>query len=90
LETFFRANDLWGSELTLMDIDEEKLNIIKKIIDRTVKDRRSDLKIAATTNLDYALEDADFVYPLDAEMLQIVKALCRLGKSRKEWKLFRF
>ena len=57
----FRVNDLWGSELVLMDIDEERLNVITKIIQRTVKSRKVDLKINATTNLDEALENADFV-----------------------------
>ncbi|HIE18670.1 TPA: alpha-glucosidase/alpha-galactosidase, partial [Candidatus Bathyarchaeota archaeon] len=58
---FFRVNDLWGSELVLMDIDEERLGVITKVIQRIVKSRKVDLRIDATTNLDEALENADFI-----------------------------
>ena len=61
LGDFFRVNDLWDSEIILMDIDKERLNIIKKILDRIVKDRRIDLQATVTSNLDEALENADFV-----------------------------
>jgi len=57
----FRVNNLWGSEFVLMDIDEEKLDVMKKIVEKIVKNRKVDLKIKATSNLEEALENADFV-----------------------------
>ncbi|RLI05474.1 hypothetical protein DRO22_02700 [Candidatus Bathyarchaeota archaeon] len=57
----FRVNDLWESELVLMDINEEKLNIMKRIVERSVKREKVSLRINATDNLDEALENADFV-----------------------------
>ncbi|RLI35477.1 hypothetical protein DRO55_05165 [Candidatus Bathyarchaeota archaeon] len=56
-----RVGDLWGSELILMDIDEEKLRIMERILRRFIEEEDIDVKIAATTNLDEALENADFV-----------------------------
>jgi len=60
-EDFFRVNDLWESELVLMDIDEERLDVMKKIIEKIVENEKVDLKVNATSNLDEALENADFI-----------------------------
>ena len=57
----FRANDLWGSELVLMDIDEERLNAVSKILMQVVRREKVQLEIRATTSLKEALENADFV-----------------------------
>ena len=61
LGDLFRVNDLWKSEFVLMDIDEERLNVMKKIAEKIVESRKVDLKISATSDLDEALENADFV-----------------------------
>jgi len=61
LGDFFRVNNLWGSELVLMDIDDERLNVMKKIVESVIKKRGVDLRTIATTNLCEALEGADFV-----------------------------
>jgi alpha-galactosidase len=61
LGDFFRVNDLWGSELVLMDINDERLNVMKKIVEGVIQTKGVDLKISATTNLREALEGADFV-----------------------------
>ncbi|MEM3027543.1 MAG: hypothetical protein QW220_02295 [Candidatus Bathyarchaeia archaeon] len=58
---FYRVNDLWGSELVLMDIDDERLNLMNKIIEKVVEKRKLDIKVRATSNLKEALENADFV-----------------------------
>ncbi|MHA2434089.1 MAG: family 4 glycosyl hydrolase, partial [Candidatus Thorarchaeota archaeon] len=56
-----RVNDLWGSELVLMDINDERLNVMKKIVEGVIQTKGVGLKISATTNLREALEGADFV-----------------------------
>ena len=56
-----RVNDLWGSEVILMDIDESKLKVMQKILERIVKDRELDIKISGTTHLEKAVENADYV-----------------------------
>ncbi len=61
LGDFFRVNDLWGSELVLMDINDERLNMMKKIVEGVIHRKDVDLKISATTNLSEALENAEFV-----------------------------
>ncbi|RJS85694.1 hypothetical protein CW706_00670 [Candidatus Bathyarchaeota archaeon] len=58
---FFRVDDLWGSELVLMDIDEERLRAVSKILMRIVEHEKVQLKIKATTSLKEALENADFI-----------------------------
>ena len=37
LGDFFRVNDLWGSELVLMDIDDERFNVMKKIVEGVIQ-----------------------------------------------------
>lgn len=61
LGDFFRVNDLWRSELVLMDINDERLNVMKKIVEGVIQTKGVDLKISSTTNLREALEGADFV-----------------------------
>ncbi|MFB0503574.1 MAG: hypothetical protein ACETWE_07045 [Candidatus Bathyarchaeia archaeon] len=61
LGDFLRVNDLWGSELVLMDIDDERLNVMKKIVEGVIHRKGVDLKISATTDLNEALEGAGFV-----------------------------
>jgi len=47
----FRTNDLWRSELVLVDIDEERLNVVSKFLMRVVKREKVQLEIKATTSL---------------------------------------
>jgi alpha-galactosidase len=61
LGDFLKAGDLWGSELVLMDINEERLRIMEKIVKKAVKSRGADLRILATRNLEEAIENTDFV-----------------------------
>ncbi|MDH5687100.1 MAG: hypothetical protein OEZ48_04480 [Candidatus Bathyarchaeota archaeon] len=61
LGDFFRVGDLWGSEVVLTDIDDERLNVMKNIAEGAIQRKGVDLKISATTNLGQALEGADFV-----------------------------
>ncbi|KYH41679.1 MAG: glycoside hydrolase family protein [Candidatus Bathyarchaeota archaeon B26-2] len=58
---FFRVDDLWGSELVLMDINEERLKVMNRIVSNIVKEKEVDLEVVATTSLEEALETADFV-----------------------------
>jgi len=43
----FRTNDLWRSELVLVDIDEERLNVVSKFLMRVVKREKVQLEIRA-------------------------------------------
>ncbi|MGA9396965.1 MAG: hypothetical protein WBV22_01790 [Anaerolineaceae bacterium] len=48
-------------KITLVDLNGEKLKFIADVCKRLVLDRQLDLKLAATTKLDEALEGADFI-----------------------------
>jgi len=61
LGDFYRVNDLWGSEIFLYDINEERLRIMEKIITSHVERTKVNLKVNATTNKAEALENSDFV-----------------------------
>ena len=58
---FYRVGDLWGSELVLYDIDEERLKTIYAAIKEQVKRDNLDLKVSMTTSKVEALENSDFV-----------------------------
>jgi len=55
------AEDLYGSTVTLMDIDEERLNSIHRLATRYVDELKVDLKFERTTSRETALKEADFV-----------------------------
>jgi len=60
LGDLYRVNDLWGSELMLYDIDEERAKAMEKIVERDVKRRGVELKVNATSDKVEALENSDF------------------------------
>ncbi|MCD6443800.1 hypothetical protein J7L70_02215 [Candidatus Bathyarchaeota archaeon] len=60
LGDLYRVNDLWGSELMLYDIDEERARAMEKIIRRDVEHRDADLSVNATSDKTEALENSDF------------------------------
>jgi alpha-galactosidase len=52
---------LWGSTVTLMDINRERLDLIYGFAKRYISEVRSDLKIEKTLDLREAVKDADFI-----------------------------
>lgn len=52
---------LAGSTVHFMDIDEERLAMIRRLAQRYCDELGQDLRIESTTSLDTALQDADFV-----------------------------
>ncbi len=61
LGDFYRVGDLWGSELVLYDIDEERLKAMYAAVRRYVERTRADLKVSMATSKVEALENSDFV-----------------------------
>jgi alpha-galactosidase len=55
------SKELSGSEITFMDINEERLNAVFSLAKRFSKEVKSVLSIKKTTNLDVAVKDANFV-----------------------------
>jgi len=55
------SEDLYGSTISLMDIDEERLNSIHKLATRYVDELKIDLKFEKTMSREAALREADFV-----------------------------
>ncbi|MEM3479598.1 MAG: alpha-glucosidase/alpha-galactosidase [Candidatus Bathyarchaeia archaeon] len=52
---------LWGSTVTLMDIDKERLEVIYGLARRYASEVGADLKIEKTMSAQEAIKDADFV-----------------------------
>jgi len=55
------TEDLYGSTITMMDVDEERLDSIHKLAARYVDELKVDLKFEKTLSREAALKDADFV-----------------------------
>jgi len=55
------TESLWGSNITLMDISKERLDMVHNLAVRYAEETGADLKIKATMNRKEALETADFV-----------------------------
>ncbi|MBS7648992.1 alpha-glucosidase/alpha-galactosidase [Candidatus Bathyarchaeota archaeon] len=55
------TKSLWGSTVTLMDIDKERLGVVHNLALRYKDEVKADLKIRATLDRKEALENADFV-----------------------------
>jgi alpha-galactosidase len=47
------SDDLRGSNVHLMDVDEERLNLMAKLSDRIIKERKADMTV------DYSTERAE-------------------------------
>jgi alpha-galactosidase len=52
---------LSGSTIVLMDIDETRLKLIKRLINKMIRENKCKMKIKTTTNRQEALEGANFV-----------------------------
>lgn len=62
LRAFINQNDVYeGSEIALMDINSEGLDVVKSLGDRMARSAKTDLRITTTTERRTALEGADFV-----------------------------
>ncbi|MHB9144360.1 MAG: family 4 glycosyl hydrolase [Symbiobacteriia bacterium] len=57
------ARDLAGSEIVLMDIDREHLDVIAALSRRLVEHAGADLRITHTTDRRQAVDQADFLLP---------------------------
>jgi len=55
------TKSLWGSTITLMDINKERLNVVYNLARRYKKETKADLKFKTTTNRKRALQGVDFV-----------------------------
>ncbi len=55
------TKSLWDSTITLMDIDEERLNLVSKFALKYAKAIKADLKFKTTKERKEALKEADFV-----------------------------
>jgi alpha-galactosidase len=55
------TKSLWGSNITLMDIDRERLRVVHELATRYARETNANLKFGATTSRAEALQDADFV-----------------------------
>jgi alpha-galactosidase len=55
------ARNLWGSTVTLMDIDEERLSLVSKFALNYAKATKADLRFKTTKERKNALKEADFV-----------------------------
>ncbi len=56
------TKSLWGSTISLMDIDRERLKVIYGLAKRYSTEVKADLKFEKTMNRKKALENADFVF----------------------------
>ncbi|ABV33944.1 MULTISPECIES: alpha-glucosidase AglA [Pseudothermotoga] len=56
-----KTSGLAGSLVSLMDIDEKRLNAVHNLATRYVKELGADLRFEKTTQLEVSLRDADFV-----------------------------
>jgi len=55
------TEDLYGSTITMMDVDQERLDSIHKLATRYVDELKVDLKFEKTLSREVALKNADFV-----------------------------
>lgn len=79
LRDAFQFEELKGSEIHLVDIDEERLLTMKKLADKFNEISGAGIKIFATTKRDNALPDADFVITS--------VAIKRNELWKKDWKI---
>lgn len=52
---------LYGSKITLMDVDEERLKATHVLVEKYLNELRAEFDVESTTRLEEALEGADFV-----------------------------
>ncbi|MEM3647013.1 MAG: hypothetical protein QW334_02575 [Thermofilum sp.] len=56
-----KSSVLAGSEVCLMDIDEERLGLMARLADRIISERKPDITVDTTTDRAEALRNADYV-----------------------------
>lgn len=56
-----KSKDLTGSNVCLMDIDEQRLDLMAKLADRIKKEKKADITVSTTTDRSEALKNADYV-----------------------------
>ncbi|GAB6188831.1 alpha-glucosidase AglA [Marinitoga arctica] len=56
-----KTSELSGSIITLMDIDEERLNAVHLLASKIVEEFESEIKFEKTNSLEKTIKDADFV-----------------------------
>lgn len=56
-----KIQELSGSVISLMDIDEERLNAVHLLANKIVEEFGSDIRFEKTTNLEKTIKNADFV-----------------------------
>lgn len=56
-----QGHNFAGSEITLIDLDEERLALVKKLADKMIAARGLDLRVSATTHRRAGLRDCDAV-----------------------------
>src|SRR5690348_14413306 len=62
INTDFLVNpELDGAELVLMDINAETLDLVQRFLERLIRENGFKKTITATTDLEEALRDADYV-----------------------------
>ena len=61
LSDIYKSDVLQGSTIVMIDIDEQKLNLIYDILDYENKIRGDLFNLVKTTDLNTAIKDADFV-----------------------------
>lgn len=55
------TKELYGSKVTLMDIDKRRLNVVYELAKRYAKETKADYKFEKTLSREEALKDAEFV-----------------------------
>ena len=55
------TRDLWGSTISLVDINAERLAVMTKIVKRMFAEAKANFNVESTLNRREALENADFV-----------------------------
>jgi 6-phospho-beta-glucosidase len=56
-------NSLGVEQVTLVDINDKKLNLITSVCEQLIRDRRLELEIRSTSNIDEGVAGADFILP---------------------------
>lgn len=56
-----KSSVLAGSEVCLMDIDEERLGLMARLADRIISEKKPDISVDTTTDRAEALRNADYV-----------------------------
>jgi alpha-galactosidase len=61
IRRLMQSEALGGAQVTLMDIDEDRLQVMQSLADKLIASERSELRVASTTDQRESLVGADFV-----------------------------